>query len=122
MTSFTGKTLVAKFALTVLTLSIFAALALTMSSPPALAFQSAKSLYASKCAVCHGNDGSANTAKGKELKVRNLKSEEFKKMPDAKAMEVMLKGKGKMEGYEKTLGKEKLEQLLVYCRELSNKQ
>ena len=121
MTSFTGKTLVAKFALTVLTLSIFTALALTMSSPLALAFQSAKSLYASKCAVCHGNDGSANTAKGKELKVRNLKSEEFKKMPDAKAMEVMLKGKGKMEGYEKTLGKEKLEQLLVYCRELSNK-
>jgi hypothetical protein len=34
---------------------------------------------------------------------------------------VMLKGKGKMEGYEKTLGKEKLEQLLAYCRELSNK-
>ena len=90
-------------------------------SPPALAFQSAKSLYASKCAVCHGNDGSANTAKGKELKVRSLLSDEFKKMTDAKAMEVMLKGKGKMEGYEKTLGKEKLEQLLAYCRELSNK-
>ena len=81
-----------------------------------------KSVYASKCAVCHGNDGSANTAKGKELKVRNLRSEEFKKMSDAKAMEVLLKGKGKMEGYEKTLGKEKLEQLLAYCRELSNKQ
>jgi len=57
----------------------------------------------------------------KELKVRNLRSEEFKKMSDAKAMEVMLKGKGKMEGYEKTLGEEKLEQLLSYCRELSNK-
>ena len=42
-------------------------------------------------------------------------------MSDAKAMEVMLKGKGKMEAYEKTLGKEKLEQLLAYCRELSNK-
>ena len=121
MTSFARKTAVAKFAMTVLTLTLFAAVAVTMSSPPALAFQSAKSIYASKCAVCHGNDGSANTAKGKELKVRNLKSEEFKKMPDAKAMEVLLKGKGKMEGYEKTLGKEKLEQLLAYCRELSNK-
>jgi len=98
----------------------FAYSALT-APPAALAFQSVKSLYASKCAVCHGNDGSANTAKGKELKVRNLRSEEFKKMPDAKALEVMLKGKGKMEGYEKTLGKEKVEQLLAYCRELSNK-
>jgi mono/diheme cytochrome c family protein len=117
MTSFAKKTVTAIFATTVLTLSLSA----LATSPTASAFQSVKSLYASKCAVCHGNDGSANTAKGKELKVRNLRSEEFKKMPDAKAMEVMLKGKGKMEGYEKTLGKEKLEQLLAYCRELSNK-
>lgn len=121
MTSFAKKTVTAIFATTVLTFLLSAPLTARMPSPSALAFQSAKSIYASKCAVCHGNDGSANTAKGKELKVRNLRSEEFKKMPDAKAMEVMLKGKGKMEGYEKTLGKEKLEQLLVYCRELSNK-
>lgn len=90
-------------------------------STDAAYFQSAKSLYTSKCAVCHGNDGSANTAKGKELKVRPLNSPEFKKMPDAKAMEIMLKGKGKMEGYEKTLGKEKLQMLLTYCRELGTK-
>src|SRR5215475_15961578 len=115
MNSFAKKTSVALFATAVLTLSLSA----SMSSPPALAFQSVKSLYASKCAVCHGNDGSANTAKGKELKTRSFKSDEFKKMPDAKAMEVLMKGKGKMESYEKTLGKEKLEQLLAYCRELS---
>jgi len=104
--------------MTFLTLSLSA----LAPSPPSLPLQSMKSVYNSKCAVCHGNDGSANTAKGKELKVRNLRSEEFKKMSDAKAMEVLLKGKGKMEAYEKTLGKEKLEQLLAYCRELSNKQ
>ena len=117
MISFAKKTVVAIFATTVLTLALSA----LTPSHAALAFQSAKSIYASKCAVCHGNDGSANTAKGKELKVRNLRSEEFKKMTDAKAMEVLLKGKGKMEAYEKTLGKEKLDQLLAYCRELSNK-
>lgn len=117
MNSFAKKTVVAVIATTALTFSIVA----SMSSPSVLAFQSVKSLYASKCAVCHGNDGSGNTAKGKELKVRNLRSEEFKKMTDAKALEVMLKGKGKMEGYEKTLGKEKVTELLAYCRELSNK-
>jgi len=117
MISFAKKTVVAVIATTALTFSIVA----SMPSPSVFAFQSVKSLYASKCAVCHGNDGSANTAKGKELKVRNLRSEEFKKMPDAKALEVMLKGKGKMEGYEKTLGKEKVTELLAYCRELSNK-
>src|SRR5215813_10340995 len=117
MNLFAKKTVAAIFATAVLTLSLSA----LAPSSPALAFQSVKSLYASKCAVCHGNDGSANTAKGKELKVRDLRSAEFKKMTDAKALEVMLKGKGKMEGYEKTLGKEKVEQLLTYCRELSNK-
>jgi mono/diheme cytochrome c family protein len=115
--SFAKKTVVTILAITALTFSLSA----LESSPTVLAFQSVKSLYASKCAVCHGNDGSANTAKGKELKVRDLRSPEFKKMPDAKVMEVMLKGKGKMEGYEKTLGKEKVAQLLAYCRELSNK-
>ena len=117
MTSFAKKTVAAIFAATILTLSLstFAPLR------PALAYQSVKSLYASKCAVCHGPDGTANTAKGKELKTRSFKSDEFKKMSDAKAMEVLLKGKGKMEGYEKTIGKEKLEQLLAYCRELANK-
>ena len=106
---------------------VLSALALTTlttafsPAPTALAFQSTKSLYASKCAVCHGNDGTGNTAKGKELKVQSFASPEFKKLPDAKALEVMLKGKGKMEGYEKTLGKEKCEQLLAYCRELGGK-
>ena len=117
MNTFAKKTVAAIFATALLTISLSA----LMSTPEVHAFQSVKSLYTSKCAVCHGNDGSGNTAKGKELKVRNLRSDEFKKMTDAKAMEVMLKGKGKMEGYEKTLGKEKVQQLLAYCRELSNK-
>src|SRR5215510_8308515 len=99
MISFARKTAAATFATAVLTLSI----STLGPSRSALAFQSVKSLYASKCAVCHGNDGAANAAKGKELKTRSFKADEFKKMPDAKAMEVLLKGKGKMEGYEKTL-------------------
>jgi mono/diheme cytochrome c family protein len=103
-------------------LMIMLAAAILRPAPAAYAYQSAKSLYASKCSVCHGNDGSGNTAKGKELKVQSFASPEFKKLPDAKALEILLKGKGKMEAYEKTLGKEKCEELLAYCRELSNKQ
>ena len=117
MNSFAKKTVVAAFAAAALIFAICASTA----SPPVLAFQSVKSLYASKCAVCHGNDGRATTAKGKETKTRDFHSEEFKKMPDSKALEVLLKGKNKMEGYEKTLGKEKCQELLAYCRELSNK-
>ncbi|MDQ3011285.1 MAG: hypothetical protein M3X11_11350 [Acidobacteriota bacterium] len=61
MNSFAKKTVVAAFVTIVLTFLLAASIA----SPNVLAFQSVKSLYASKCAVCHGNDGSANTAKGK---------------------------------------------------------
>ncbi|MFN0109402.1 MAG: c-type cytochrome [Blastocatellia bacterium] len=118
MNSFAKKSVVLIFATAILTIPLSI---LMPATTEVLAFQSVKSVYASKCAVCHGNDGSANTAKGRELKVRSLRSEEFKKMTEAKAMEVMLKGKGKMEGYEKTLGKEKVQELLAYCRELANK-
>ena len=117
MKGFAKKTVAIIFATATLTFFLSA----LPPTPGVLAFQSVKSLYASKCAVCHGNDGMGNTAKGKELKVRDFRSAEFKKMPDPKALEIMLKGKGKMEGYEKTLGKEKVAELLAYCRELSNK-
>jgi cytochrome c len=83
--------------------------------------QSAKSLYQSKCAVCHANDGSGNTAKGKELKVRDFRSPEVKKMTDAQLYEITAKGNGKMEGYEKSLGKEKVLMLIEYCKEFINK-
>ncbi len=115
MRSLTRKTIMLTAAAGLFALGISTA----MPGSDAATFQSAKSLYLSKCAVCHGNDGSGNTAKGKEQKVRNWKTDaEVKKMPEAKMVEVTLKGKGKMEGYEKSLGKEKVQMLVTYCREL----
>ena len=97
--------------------------AATMTQPSEAAYvQSAKALFAQKCSVCHGNDGSGSTAKGKELKVRNWKTDpEVKKMSDAKMLEITLKGKGKMEAYEKTLGKEKVQMLVTYSKQLIGK-
>ncbi len=116
-----------KFARTFTLMTFFAAaliLTTTMGtrSTDAAYFQSAKSLFAQKCSVCHGNDGTGNTAKGKEVKVRNWKTDpEVKKMPEAKMLEITLKGKGKMEAYEKTLGKEKVQMLVTYSKELMGK-
>ena len=42
-------------------------------------------------------------------------------MSDAKMVEITMKGKGKMEGYEKTLGKEKVEILIAYSKTLMGK-
>ena len=109
------KLLLAALAIAVVALATM----LPTSSQATAVFDETSTLYKSKCSSCHGMDGKATTAKGKELKVRAFNSEEVKKMSDQKLLEVILKGKGKMEGYEKTLGKEKCQALVAYCRSLA---
>jgi mono/diheme cytochrome c family protein len=83
--------------------------------------QEARSLYVSKCASCHAADGSGNTAKGREMKLRDLRSAEVQKLTDAKLYEIIAKGAKKMPGYEKSLGKDKCQALVGYMRELAKK-
>lgn len=107
--------------LLVATVAIAALALMTMiptASQATAVFDETSTLFKSKCASCHGMDGKGATAKGKELKVRAFSSPEVKGMSDQKLLDVILKGKGKMEGYEKTLGKEKAQALLAYCRSL----
>ena len=107
--------------LLVVTLSI-AALALVTLLPTVSqatnTVADAASTFKAKCASCHGMDGKGATAKGKELKVRAFDSAEVKGMSDAKLLDVILKGKGKMQGYEKSLGKDTCQALVAYCRSL----
>jgi len=74
--------------------------------------------YKSKCASCHGPDGSGSTAAGKALKVRDLSSADVQAQTDDQLLEIILKGKGKMPGYEKTLGEDKCKELVAYIRSL----
>ena len=108
-----------KMIVTTLTVSALGLVALLPTSSQATAvFDETSTLFKSKCSSCHGMDGKGATAKGKELKVRAFGSPEVKGMSDAKLLDAILKGKGKMEGYEKTLGKEKAQALVAYCRSL----
>ena len=47
-----------------------------------VAADSGPDLFATKCAACHGKDGSANTAMGKNMKIRDLGSADVQKMSD----------------------------------------
>jgi mono/diheme cytochrome c family protein len=84
-------------------------------------FQEGKALYAQKCASCHALDGSGNTAKGKEMKLKDLRSPDVQKLSDTKLYDLIAKGVKKMPGYEKQLGKEKCQALVAYTRELAKK-
>ena len=76
------------------------------------------SIYKAKCVACHAADGSGNTTAGKSLKARDLRSAEVQKQSDDQLFNIIAKGKGKMPGYEKTLGAEKCKELSAYVRGL----
>jgi cytochrome c553 len=73
-----------------------------------------------KCSVCHGQDGAGNTAKGRKLKVKNVRSPEVQKMSEAEMIDIVAKGKGKdMDGFAKELGDDMVKQLVEYYRSLA---
>jgi len=81
---------------------------------------SAQDVYLDKCAVCHAKDGSGNTAKGKKVKAKDLRSPEVQKMTDSELTNAIGKGKGQdMDGFEKELGADMVKQLVAYCRSLA---
>ncbi|HTC64277.1 MAG TPA: c-type cytochrome [Candidatus Saccharimonadales bacterium] len=87
------------------------------ASPPQ---KSAQDVYLDKCSVCHAKDGSGNTAKGRKVKAKDLRSAEIQKMTDADLIHDVGQGKGKdMDGFEKELGADMVKQLVGYCRSLA---
>jgi cytochrome c6 len=79
--------------------------------------QSAEDVYLDKCAVCHAKDGSGNTAKGRKVKAKDLRSAEVQKMSDAELTDAIANGKGKdMDGFKDDLGMPMVKQLEAYVR------
>ena len=78
----------------------------------------AKDLFVSKCVICHGADGSAKTAIGKNLKVRDFHLPEVQKLSDAELNTIITKGKGKMPAFTGKLTGEQIDQLVAHVREL----
>ena len=79
-------------------------------------------LYRSNCAICHGGDGSGNTALGKKHKVRDLKSPEVQKATDAEWFDLISKGKKPMPAFAGRLKDDQIHQIISYLRECGKKQ
>jgi cytochrome c6 len=78
----------------------------------------AAATYKSKCASCHGANGSGQTSAGKAMKLRDLRSAEVQGQGDAGLYAIIAKGKAKMPGYEKSLGAETCKALVAYIKQL----
>jgi mono/diheme cytochrome c family protein len=82
----------------------------------------AASLFKAKCAVCHGADGSGNTAMGKQMQSPDLRSEEVQKQTDAQLIDATTNGKGKkMPAYKGKLTDDQIKGLVGYIRDLAKK-
>ena len=99
--------LTALIALFVLALLLFGPHSSKAASPKS---DKTAALYKAKCVACHGADGSGNTPAGKKLKAGDLRS------PKGDVYKIIAKGKGKMPGFEKSLGAEKVKALADYVK------
>jgi mono/diheme cytochrome c family protein len=77
-----------------------------------------KSLFVSKCSICHGPDGKGNTSMGKSLKIADLHSATVQKMSDAEIKDLILNGKNKMPAFKGKLTDAQMDEVLAYIREL----
>ena len=79
-----------------------------------------KRVYLDKCSVCHGEDGAGKTAKGKKLKMKDVREPAVQKLTPEQWTQVILKGQGDdMAAFEKELGAEMCRKLAAYMRDLA---
>ena len=84
----------------------------------------AKKFFGFDCAMCHGanGDGKGDLAASMSLKMNDWHdSATLAKMSDAEIFELIVKGKGKMEGEGNRVSSEKAWGLVNYVRSLSKK-
>jgi mono/diheme cytochrome c family protein len=104
------------------TLTLLLVTILLGASTRCTAEESGKSIFfKSKCAMCHGVDGSGKTVMGEVIKVPDLRSAEVQKKTDADLTGSITKGKDKMPAFEGKLTKAQIAKLIPFIRDLGKK-
>ncbi|HXG59043.1 MAG TPA: cytochrome c [Thermoanaerobaculia bacterium] len=101
------------------TTAVLLALIVMLAAVPSFAASDGAALFKSKCAVCHGEDGSGNTKMGKTMKLRPLGSPEVQKQTDKELYAWTAEGKGKMPAYKNKLSEEDINALVAFMRTLA---
>src|ERR1700751_661131 len=74
-------------------------------------------LFRSKCAMCHGADGTGSEV-GKSLNIPDLRSQAVQKLPDAELVKTVSDGKGGMPPFKGSLSEAQIHALVKYVRSL----
>jgi mono/diheme cytochrome c family protein len=97
-------------------LTFVAALTVVFTLSVSMHAQDAPALYKSKCAACHGADGTASSM-GKKMGAHDFSSPEVQKMSDAELSGIITNGKDKMPKYA-SLSADDVKGLVAYIRAL----
>jgi len=73
--------------------------------------------FRTKCAMCHGPDGSGS-AVGKSMNVPDLRSPAVQKLPDAQLAQIISDGKGGMPSFKGSLSEDQIHALVAHVRSL----
>jgi len=77
---------------------------------------SGEALYKSKCQMCHGAKGLAETPAAKAMKVKPITDPEVKGLAEAKMVEAVRNGMGKMQPYKGKLTDAQINSAVSYFR------
>ena len=76
--------------------------------------------FRTKCAMCHGPDGSGSSA-GKSMNVPDLRSSVVQNTADAELAQIISNGKGGMPAFKSSLSDDQIRGLVTYVRSLHQK-
>ena len=101
-------------------IAVFAASAILLASCPQARAEGSPgaTVFKSKCALCHGADGTGNTTLGKQLQAANLRSKEVQKKTNAELHKVVHDGNGNMPPFADQLKDTEIDQVIKYVRTL----
>jgi cytochrome c6 len=98
--------------------ALFTALSI-LAFPGGLRAQKAPAkVFAANCTLCHASDGSGNSASGKALGAKDLRSAEIQQKSDQELIDLISTGKGKMPAFGKKLQPDDIKGLVSYIRSL----
>ena len=85
---------------------------------PVFAQSAGADTYKSKCAMCHGPDGTAATPMGKMMKIPSFKDPSVVQQSDAALIGTTKDGKGKMPAYNGKLTDAQIKDVVSFIRTL----
>ena len=88
---------------------------------PLLAQSQGEQIFKERCAMCHGQDGTASTPMAKMMHIPSFKSAALVKAPEGQLIAATENGKGRMPAYKGKLSAQQIKDVVAYIRTLQKK-